>query len=194
MVELSRAIVSVRSIPGVSVTQVPSRVRGVGDAGDRLSADAAVRGHRGPAAWPWKRLEFGCVLYETLTGVAAFGGGETVSEIIGRILEREPDWTRLPPSTPLNVRALVRRCLEKDPKRRLRYIGDARAALEEPVGHEVPPGQRPAGRILIGAALGVGIVLGAVGAWSIFRARAEAPLVTRTNRELDLLPVSSEFT
>jgi len=123
---------------------------------------------------------FGCVLYEMLTGVAAFGGGETVSDIIGRILEREPDWTRLPQSTPLNVRALLRRCLDKDPKRRLRDIGDARAEFEERMGHEVPDGQRPAGRILVAAALGVGIVLGAVGAWSILRTRAEAPPVMPT--------------
>jgi eukaryotic-like serine/threonine-protein kinase len=124
---------------------------------------------------------FGCVLYEMLTGVAAFGGGETVSDIIGRILEREPDWTRLPQSTPLDVRALLRRCLDKDLKRRLRDMGDARAELEERVGHDVVDGQRPAGRILVAAALGVGIVLGAVGAWSILRARAVAPLVMPTN-------------
>jgi len=124
---------------------------------------------------------FGCVLYEMLTGVTAFGGGESVSDIIGRILEREPDWTRLPQSTPLDLRALLRRCLDKDLKRRLRDIGDARAELEEWVGHDALNGQRPAGRVLVAAALGVGIVLGAVGAWSIFRGRAEAPLAIPTN-------------
>jgi serine/threonine protein kinase len=123
---------------------------------------------------------FGCVLYEMLTGVAAFGGGETVSDIIGRILEREPDWTRLPQSTPLYVRGLLRRCLDRDPKRRLRDIGDARAELEERTGHEAPDGQR-AGRILVAAALGVGIVLGAVGAWSILRGPAEVPQVMPTS-------------
>src|SRR6185436_18373112 len=73
---------------------------------------------------------FGCVLYELLTGRRAFGG-ETPSDAIAAILEREPDWTKLPPSTPPAIRRLLRRCLEKDPKRRLRDIGDARLELDD---------------------------------------------------------------
>jgi Tol biopolymer transport system component len=73
---------------------------------------------------------FGCVLYEMLAHRAAFGG-TTVSDIIAAILEREPDWTHLPAGTPAGIRRLVRRCLEKDTKRRLRDIGDARLELEE---------------------------------------------------------------
>jgi serine/threonine protein kinase len=66
---------------------------------------------------------FGCVLYEMLTGRPAFRG-ETVSDTIVAILEREADWAALPPETP-GVRRLPQRCLEKDPRRRLRDIGDA---------------------------------------------------------------------
>jgi Tol biopolymer transport system component len=73
---------------------------------------------------------FGCVLYECLTGKLAFEG-ETVSDTIAKILEREVDWSRLPKSTPPRVRELLQRCFEKDPKKRLRDIGDARLALEE---------------------------------------------------------------
>ena len=73
---------------------------------------------------------FGCVLYEMLTGRMAFGG-ETLSDTIARILEHEPDWGALPTRTPLKVRDLVRRCLQKDANRRLRDIGDARIELEE---------------------------------------------------------------
>ena len=79
------------------------------------------------------------------------------------------------------MRALLRRCLDKDFKRRLRDIGDARAEFEEREGHDVVDEPRPTGRILVAAALGVGIVLGAVGAWSILRTRAEAPLAMPTN-------------
>jgi len=73
---------------------------------------------------------FGCVLYECLTGKQLFGG-DTVSDSIARILEREPDWNALPQETPDRVRELLRRCLEKKARERLRDIGDARIELEE---------------------------------------------------------------
>jgi Tol biopolymer transport system component len=73
---------------------------------------------------------FGCVLYEMLTGRRAFVG-ETMSDTIAAILEREPDWTMLPHDTPSAVARLLRRALEKQPKLRLRDIGDARFELAE---------------------------------------------------------------
>ena len=72
---------------------------------------------------------FGCLLYEMLTARAAFAG-DTVSDTIAKILEREPDWSALSAATPARIRQLLRRCLEKDPKRRLRDIGDARIELD----------------------------------------------------------------
>src|SRR6266850_5473821 len=73
---------------------------------------------------------FGCVLYETLAGRQAFSG-ETVSDCIARILERDPDWKELPASVPGRVVDLLRRCLQKDAQNRLRDIGDARIEIEE---------------------------------------------------------------
>jgi serine/threonine protein kinase/Tol biopolymer transport system component len=73
---------------------------------------------------------FGCVLYELLTGRQAFPG-ETVSDTIGAILHREPDWNALPRDLPPGVMTLLRRCLEKDAKKRKRDIGDARAELDD---------------------------------------------------------------
>jgi Tol biopolymer transport system component len=73
---------------------------------------------------------FGCVLYECLTGRQAFAG-DTVSDLIARILEREPDWDALPSRTPQRIRDLLKRCLDKDAKRRLRDIGDARIEIED---------------------------------------------------------------
>ena len=67
---------------------------------------------------------FGCVLYEMLTGQLAFSG-ETISDTISAVLEREPSWAALPAATPPNIRRLLQRCLEKDLKRRLRDAGDA---------------------------------------------------------------------
>jgi Tol biopolymer transport system component/aminoglycoside phosphotransferase (APT) family kinase protein len=71
---------------------------------------------------------FGCVLYECLTGQQAFAG-ETVSDVIARILQTEPDWSALPAGTPRRVRELLGRCLRRDAKERQRDIGDARLEL-----------------------------------------------------------------
>jgi serine/threonine protein kinase/Tol biopolymer transport system component len=73
---------------------------------------------------------FGCVLYEMLTGRRAFAG-ETVSDTIACVLERDPDWSKLEAGPPPAVRRLLGRCLEKDPKQRLRDIGDARLELDD---------------------------------------------------------------
>jgi len=82
---------------------------------------------------------FGCVLYELITGRAAFRG-ETLSDTIAAVLEREPDWQALPPPTPAQIRNLLRRCLRKDPQRRLRDLGDARIEIEETL---IPPVAEP---------------------------------------------------
>jgi len=72
---------------------------------------------------------FGCVLYEMLTGQRAFPG-ETATDTVAAIIERDPDWSQLPGTTPPAVVRLIRRCLEKDVRRRLRDIGDGRADLD----------------------------------------------------------------
>jgi Tol biopolymer transport system component len=81
---------------------------------------------------------FGCVLFEMLTGRTAFGG-ETISDTLARVLERDVEWDALPPSTPLRIRDLLRRCLQKDPMRRLRDIGDARIQIEDALTAPAPP-------------------------------------------------------
>jgi serine/threonine-protein kinase len=73
---------------------------------------------------------FGVVLYEMLTGRRAFDGDD-ISTTMAAVLMREPDMTVLPAGTPLHVRRLLARCLVKDPKQRLRDIGDARLLLDE---------------------------------------------------------------
>jgi len=72
---------------------------------------------------------FGVVLFECLSGRRPFEG-DTTSDLVARILEREPDWTALPAATPPLIQLLLRRCLAKDHKRRLRDIGDARVEIE----------------------------------------------------------------
>src|SRR3989475_2976915 len=73
---------------------------------------------------------FGCVLYEMLAGCKVFAG-DTVSDTVAVILGREPDWSALPEDTPPTIRRLLQRCLEKDPKRRLHDIADARIEIDD---------------------------------------------------------------
>ena len=86
---------------------------------------------------------FGVVLYEMLTGRGLFIA-ETIPETLAHVMTREADLTTLPAGTPERVRRLIARCLVKDPKHRLRDIGDARLMLDEK--DELPPVAAPAAR------------------------------------------------
>jgi serine/threonine protein kinase len=85
---------------------------------------------------------FGCVLFEMLTGHRAFRG-ELVSDILASVLAREPEFADLPPTLHPRSQGVVRRCLEKDPKRRWQAIGDLRASSNifwlNPTGGVVSP-------------------------------------------------------
>jgi eukaryotic-like serine/threonine-protein kinase len=81
---------------------------------------------------------FGCVLFEMLSGRIAFAGA-TVSDTIAAVLERSPDWTALPRETPPALWQVLRRCLEKDPRRRWRNIGDVAIELEDLASSQPQP-------------------------------------------------------
>jgi len=81
---------------------------------------------------------FGCVLYEMLTGKQTFTG-ETVTDTLAAVIRAEPDWSLLPAQTPIRVRVLLQRCLQKDAKQRLRDIGDARISLDEVISGAPDP-------------------------------------------------------
>jgi serine/threonine protein kinase/Tol biopolymer transport system component len=113
---------------------------------------------------------FGCVLFEMLTGRRVFEG-EDISLTLSQVLQREPDWTLLPASTPARIRRLLERCLYKDPARRLRDIGEARIAVDgtfdtpEGTPARAGDGRSPWRRrvpVLVGA-LGVAAVTAAAG-------------------------------
>src|SRR5437879_4178566 len=82
-------------------------------------------------------FSFGCVLYEMLTGREAFGG-EDVPDIVSRVLQREPDWSALPPDVSPQIAAVLRRCLEKDVKKRRRDMGDVRIDIEQALKEPAP--------------------------------------------------------
>ena len=73
---------------------------------------------------------FGVVVFEMLTGRRAFGGDD-VSHTLALVMTKEPEWAAFPSSTPPALQGLLRRCLDKDPKRRLQAIGDARLVIED---------------------------------------------------------------
>jgi len=89
---------------------------------------------------------FGCVLYEMLTGATAFQG-ESATDTLASVIRAEPDWSLLPATTPVRIRVLLLRCLQKDPRQRLRDIGDARISLDEVLSGAPDPtsiaGQKP---------------------------------------------------
>jgi Tol biopolymer transport system component len=116
---------------------------------------------------------FGCVFFEMLTGVPPFAG-DTVSDTIAAVLGRDPDWTLLPAQTPQGIRRLLQRCLEKDSKRRLRDIGDARLEIEEALnpssasaasGRHLEALRRPGAVALWGAAIASLLVLAGAAMW-----------------------------
>ena len=110
---------------------------------------------------------FGVVLYELLTGQRLFTG-KTVSHVLAAVLSAEPDWHALPSATPAPLRHLLRRCLDRNPRQRLRDIGEARLALDADAlaptaastGVAVRSTPRWAGAVagvlLVTAALGIG--------------------------------------
>ena len=80
---------------------------------------------------------FGCCLYECLVGKPAFSEPST-AETLSAVLRQDPDWERLPADTPPSIRLLLRKCLRRDPRRRLRDIGDARVELEDAPDYPLP--------------------------------------------------------
>jgi TolB-like protein/Tfp pilus assembly protein PilF len=128
---------------------------------------------------------FGCIMYEMLSGNIPFEG-ETVSDTLANILQTEPDWQALPPNTPADIQVLLRRCLRKEPRCRLRDIGDAAIEIKETLGlpATAPAVTIPAklGRtvMIIGAA--VIIVLFGVAVWFGVTSKKQAQPSSRETR------------
>jgi serine/threonine protein kinase len=144
---------------------------------------------------------FGCLVYELLTGERTFGG-DTVTDVIAAVVTREPDWSALPAGVTPRTRQALQRCLEKDPRRRFRDIGDARFELEEgarpPVAQPSTPvltpstsAEPPRRPVLpwIAAALAVALAVGFAAAY--IRATSVRP---RPVRAYVLPPDKTHFT
>jgi len=143
---------------------------------------------------------FGCVLYEMLTGRAAFAES-TVQDTLASILRRDPDWDALPAGLPASVTTLLHRCLEKDLHRRKRELGDARAELDDAMISKSGPSPvakpRPAARRapytvpLWAVALGAIVVTAAIATW-VFWPRWQNPLGDAEFSQLTSFPGAEE--
>jgi Tol biopolymer transport system component len=100
---------------------------------------------------------FGTVLYELLTGAAAFTG-ESAPEVLAAVVKVEPDWDKLPAETSAPIRTLLQRCLTKDRKKRLQAIGEARIVLEKPAVEEPAVSAPPRPQFGIGGWISAGIL------------------------------------
>jgi serine/threonine-protein kinase len=111
---------------------------------------------------------FGVLVYEMLTGRKLFDA-PTVSDTLAAVLRADVDWSALPAGLPSNIGTVLRRCLERDPKRRLRDIGDARIELEQPATEQTAPVAAPAPRRspLVAWILAAVLAVIAVVGWSL---------------------------
>ena len=139
---------------------------------------------------------FGAVLYEMLTGRRAFPGDD-VSDVLASVLAREPDWTVLPDHVPAGATVVIKRCLQKDRKLRLRDIGDVSLALSGAFASDGPqvvpatPASRPAWRRALPATLAAAIAVILTGLFSWATRTAPEP---RSATRFDyVLPAGQEF-
>jgi eukaryotic-like serine/threonine-protein kinase len=137
---------------------------------------------------------FGCILFEMLSGRRPFAG-ETISDVIAAILSAEPDWTALPPATPVRIRDLLRRCLEKDLQKRLRDAGDATIEIDQSLaesspaakGPSSPASAAPARRFRAPLAIGAAVLVAAAAAFVALR-RETVPKRPPVSGALIVLP------
>ena len=125
---------------------------------------------------------FGCVFFEMLTGRAPFAAA-TIADTLAAILEREPDHTMLPADTPVQIRQLLRRCLEKDRERRCDSAARVRLAIDDAIASPAAelvalPAPRPhrLTRVAMGALVG-GTAIAALVAWALSQPALVAPML-----------------
>jgi len=172
-----------------SVPESPSLSPTMTTAGTRAGVILGTAAYMSPEQARGKAVDrrgdiwaFGCVLFESLTGRQVFSG-ETVSDTLAAVLRAEPEWAALPPETPSKIRDLLRRCLHKDPRQRLRDIGEARIAVHEALAEPAGPSEAVAPvvtqprwqRALPWGVAALMTLVTAFSLWSLRRIGAEAP-------------------
>jgi eukaryotic-like serine/threonine-protein kinase len=192
---LARAIEGPAAPSPSDLTQSPTMTQRMTTAGLILGTAAYMSPEQARGREADRRADvwaFGVIVYEMLTGRRAFTG-ETVTEMLAAVMRDEPDWSALPAGLSPRWRRLLGRCLDKDPKRRLQSIGEARIALEDLAAHPkdanadglatpAPPGRASLVPWLVAAV--------AVAALAVALARRPAPPFVAT--ELSIVPAAGE--
>ena len=123
---------------------------------------------------------FGCVLYEMLAGRSPFAA-DTAAESLGMVMMKEPDWAALPSTVPPRIVALLQRCIVKDPRRRLRDIGEAAHVLAQAESALAAPGvpQRLASWRAVYIVAAIGLLLAGAAATLAWSLKPDRPLPLR---------------
>jgi len=122
---------------------------------------------------------FGCVVYETLTGLQVFRGA-TVEDTLAAVFNDEPDWSALSPDVPSAIQELLRHCLERDPERRLRDISDAWLEIQNVERAHLAAAAAARGRLTHWTLAAVAVAAVAVAAWGLLRPTGSAPASQQT--------------
>jgi serine/threonine protein kinase/lipoprotein NlpI len=118
----------------------------------------------------------GCIMYQMLTGQLPFEG-ETATDTLARIIERQPDWNLLPKDTPAKIRTLLCRCLEKDPDKRLGDIAEAALEINETLNKQPQPLPVRLRRIAVTICVTIAVTLSGVAVWFALTSSKEIRLV-----------------
>jgi serine/threonine protein kinase/Tol biopolymer transport system component len=181
------AMVQDPSRPEVNATQSPTLTFGATRAGVILGTAAYMSPEQAAGKPVDKRTDiwsFGVVLWEIVTGRKLFDG-ETISHTLADVLRAAIDFDQLPRGTPVAIRTLLQRCLDRDVTRRLRDIGEARVQIEhyltspQSASEQAVPASSPS-RLAIGASIAAAVLLVAFGALAVVHFRETAPLTPTT--------------
>ena len=194
---LAKALDVEGSSPSTRLANSPTMTRGMGMTthGVILGTAAYMSPEQARGTLVDRRADlwaFGVVLTEMLTGACPFGG-DTISDVLASVLTRDVEWSGLPAATPAPVRRMLRRCLEKDRKRRLADAASARLDIDDAMSgrpDEQASAARVAGparkwswmasRVVLPTALVTALVVGGLGWWRARAASAIAQSVTLT--------------